>query len=79
MASCLSSSAVVLKDGLSVSLEALQLAWRLEDAGVVLVLGENDRLRAGPPAKLSEPDRAPIRAHRDELMAVVRYSCGVAG
>ena len=67
------SDVVVLKGGLAVPLEVLQLAWRLEDAGVVMELGTEGSLRAGPGEKLSETDRAAIRQHKPALLALVQY------
>jgi hypothetical protein len=63
---------VTLTDGQAVSLQALQVGWTLEARGVSLRIDE-DRLAVGPRELLTDADRAAIRAHRDELLALVRY------
>jgi TubC N-terminal docking domain len=63
---------VILKGGLSVSLDALRLGWRLEERGVTL-RPDGDGLAVGPRGLLSDEDRGQIRTHRDELLALVRY------
>jgi hypothetical protein len=63
---------VVLKSGLSVPVDALTLLWRLEDRGLSL-RPDGDALVVSPREHLTDDDRAAIRQHRDELLALVRY------
>jgi hypothetical protein len=64
---------VVLKGGLTVSLEALQLAWALEDRGATLAVDGEDLVVDGPPGFLTEDDRAAIRRWRGHLKAIATY------
>jgi hypothetical protein len=64
---------ITLKGGLVTSIEVLRLLWALEDRGFHLQ-PEGDRLRVQPSQALSPEDVAAIREHRDELLALVRYS-----
>ena len=66
------SDVVVLRGGLSVPLEALQLAWRLEDSGCHFRWDGNDLL-VGPRASLTADDRAAIQRWSADLKAVIRY------
>jgi hypothetical protein len=67
------SETVVLRGGLSVSLPALQLLWALEDRRLTIRLDDDGGLLVGPRTRLTNADRAAIRQHRDELVALVRY------
>jgi hypothetical protein len=63
---------VVLRGGSSVFLPAVQLAWRLENKGCVLVL-EDDALVVRPKRLLTVQDREDIRQWLDELKRIARY------
>ena len=66
------SEPVVLSGGRAVSLAALRLLWSLEARGLV-VEREGAQLAVGPREALKAEDRQQIRAHRDELLALVDY------
>jgi hypothetical protein len=68
------SDFVTLIDGPVVPLAALRLAWSLEDRGLTLRLDKAGGLLVGPGVQLTAEDRALIHAHRDELIALVRYT-----
>ncbi len=64
---------VTMQPGLVVSVPALQLLWRLEDAGMVVkVDDQTGRLLVGPTARLTIDDDLAIRAHRNELIELVK-------
>ena len=64
---------VTMKSGLLVSVPALQLLWRLEDTGMVVKIdAQTGRLLVGPTARLTTADDRAIRAHRQELIALVK-------
>lgn len=65
------SETVCLRGGFVASLEALRLLWRLEEAGFQVRL-DGPALVVSPGSKLTSVDRVTIRAHRDELVALVR-------
>jgi hypothetical protein len=66
---------VTLRGGLAVSMPALQFAWSLENRGCYLRLAADGvGLLVGPRAYLSDEDRAAIRLHRDDLLALIRYT-----
>ena len=63
---------VGVRAALTVSLAALQVGWALEDRGFRLrPLG--DKLQVQPHQRLTADDVAAIKAHRDELLALVKY------
>jgi len=64
---------VVLKGGLTVPLEALQLAWALEHRGATLAVDGEDLVVEGPQGLLTEDDRAAIRRWRGHLKAIASY------
>ncbi|MBI2834770.1 MAG: hypothetical protein HYX76_10145 [Acidobacteria bacterium] len=67
---------VTLRNGFTVLLPALQLAWRLEDRGCFLrVADDGVGLLVGPRRLVTDIDRQCIRVYRDELIALVRYEC----
>jgi hypothetical protein len=66
------SDFVVLTDGPTVPLAALQLAWQLEDKGCTMRI-DGDVLVVGPRDRLTEDDRAAIRHWRDHLRAIAAY------
>ena len=70
MATC--SEHVVLRGGHVASLDALRLGWNLESRGFRLE-PVGDKLRVAPHTELTPQDVAAIRAHRDELLALVKY------
>ena len=64
---------VTMKSGLVVSVPALQLLWRLEEAGMVVkVDAAGRRLLVGPTARLTTADTTAIQTHRDELLELVK-------
>lgn len=64
---------VTMQPGLVVSVPALQLLWRLEDAGMVVRIDDQTgRLLVGPTARLTTDDDRAIRVHRDELIELVK-------
>jgi hypothetical protein len=64
---------VTLKSGLIVSLEALRLAWALEDRGARFSVDGEDLVVDGPPDFLTDIDRAAIRRWKRHLMAITQY------
>jgi hypothetical protein len=64
---------VVLKGGLTLPLEALRLAWALEDRGATFAVDGEDLVVEGPPGFLTEGDRVAIRRWRVHLKAIARY------
>jgi hypothetical protein len=64
---------VVLKGGLTIPLEALQLAWALEDRSATFAVDGDDLVVDGPPGLLTEDDRAAIRRWRVHLKAIATY------
>ena len=70
---------VTMASGLVVTVPALELLWRLEDAGMIVKLDVQDgRLLVGPTARLTAADIAAIRDHRDELIELVKMCDGEA-
>jgi hypothetical protein len=65
---------VVLRNGPSVPLSTLRLLWNLEARGFALTPLPNGRLRVTPNSRLTAQDDDAIRRHRDELLALVKYS-----
>jgi hypothetical protein len=66
---------ITLKSGLAVSFDSLQVLWALESRGLEVTLEAGGLVLAvGPRALITEDDREKIRAHRDELLALVTYS-----
>jgi hypothetical protein len=63
---------VTLTPGLTVSLDALKLLWDLEARNCIIRL-DGGQLLIGPRTILTDGDRAGIRQHRDELIALVRH------
>ncbi len=64
---------VMLKGGVLVSLDALRLLWDFEDRGCIVRRDEDGSLVVGPRRLITDADRDRIRAHRDELLHLVRY------
>jgi hypothetical protein len=69
----LATTFVVLKGGLTVPLEALQLAWALEDRGATFAVDGDDLVIDGPRGFLTEDDRVAIRRWREHLKAIASY------
>ncbi len=65
------SEMVTLKGGLTVSLDALRIGWSLEQRGFRLE-PVGGRLRVAPHDALTPDDVVAIKAHRDELLALVQ-------
>ena len=70
-----SEELVVLTPGVSVTREALALLWSLEDRGLTIEIDDEDLL-VGPSEELSASDRDAVRAHKGEIMSLVRM-CAV--
>ena len=64
---------VVLKGGLTVPLEALQLAWALEDRGATFAVDGEDLIVEGPRGVLTMENRIAIRRWREHLKAIASY------
>jgi hypothetical protein len=64
---------VTLKGGLVVPLEALRLAWSLEDRGATFSVEGEDFLVDGPADLLTETDQAGIRRWKQHLIAIASY------
>lgn len=64
---------VLLKGGLAVPLDALQLAWSLEDRGATFTVDGGDLVVEGPPGFLTDIDRVGIQRWRDHLKAIASY------
>jgi hypothetical protein len=64
---------VVLKGGLTVPLEALQLAWALEGRGATFAVDGEDLIVEGPRSFLTDEDRAAIRRWQGHLKAIASY------
>ncbi|MDZ5457891.1 hypothetical protein [Azohydromonas lata] len=52
-------------------MHATELLRGLHRAGFVLALGHEDKLLVTPASRLTEMDRAEIRAHRDDLVRLL--------
>jgi hypothetical protein len=63
---------VVLRGGVPVEVEALRLAWNLEERGFRFEQVGAD-LCVRPGSALTEADVALIRAHKSALLAIVAY------
>ena len=64
---------VVLKGGLTVPLEVLQLAWAFEDRGATLAVDGEDLVVEGPSGLLTNEDRIAICRWRRHLRAIASY------
>jgi hypothetical protein len=64
---------VVLKGGLTVPLEALQLAWSLEARGATVGVDGIDLIVEGPRGLLTDADHVAIRRWKRQLMAIAAY------
>lgn len=69
-----SSELVHLRGGLTVSAPALRFLWQLEHDGFDIACTDDGRLRVTPPSRLTPALTTEIRRHRDELIALVRYT-----
>ena len=63
---------VVLKGGVTASLDALRLGWDLETRGFIL-RPDGDRLQVSPPERLTREDAVAIRKWKAELINLARY------
>lgn len=63
---------VTLRGGLTLPLAALRLAWALEERGLHMGV-DGDMLTIGPPALLTDDDRALIRRWKPHLLAIITY------
>jgi len=66
------SETVTLTPGLTVTLDALRLGWNLEARGFTLQPAPDGRLQVQPHQRLTPEDVTAIRAHRDELLVLVK-------
>jgi hypothetical protein len=64
---------VVLKGGLTVSLDALRLLWGFEDRGCIVRTLDGSTLQVGPRHLISDEERERIRQYKPELLALVNY------
>ena len=64
---------VVLKGGLTLPLEALKLAWALEDRGATFAVDGEDLVVDGPSGLLTDADQVAIRRWKLHLMAMATY------
>lgn len=69
----IASSFVILKGGGTVALEALQLAWALEDRGATFAVEGDDLVIESPRGLLTEDDCAAIRRWRLQLKTIATY------
>jgi hypothetical protein len=67
------SDVVVLSGGVSVTRQALQLAWELEHRGCTLLAAAGDVLRIRPGAVLTAADRDAIVRFKADLIRLARY------
>lgn len=65
---------VTLKGGLTLPVEALRLAWSLEDRGFTMALDESQQFQITPTATLTNADRAGIARWRRHLSAILCYT-----
>ena len=63
----------MLKGGLTLPLEALRLAWALEDRGATFAVDGEDLVVDGPPGLLTDADQVAIRRWKRHLMAIATY------
>ena len=69
---------IELNGGLLVQVEALELALRLEDAGITLT-AKDGVLVAAPASALTPAQIAAIRHHKYQLLALAAYDADTAG
>ncbi len=67
---------VVLRPGVSVTQAAIQLLWELEDRDLT-VRRDGPELLVGPRNQLTRADLAAIKAHRGELLSLLRVCSDV--
>ena len=68
----IASEVLTLANGPTVSLAALRLLWAFEDRGCTVKQDAGDLL-VGPRGLVTDDEREQIRAHRQELLALVTY------
>ncbi len=71
--SLLTRQFVTLRNGPTLPLAVIQLAWSLEDRGFELTLTPNGDLRVTPTAALTESDQIAIARWRQHLRALAEY------
>ena len=69
----LATALVVLKGGPTVPLEALRLAWALEDRSATFAVDGDDLVVEAAQEFLTEDDRVAIRRWRLRLKAIATY------
>ena len=69
----MSSEVLVLRDGLTLPLTAVEFALALERRGLHLHADAGDLLFAGPRERLTAEDREGLRRWKAPLLALVRY------
>jgi hypothetical protein len=75
----LATAFVVLKGGLTMPLEALRLAWALEDRGATFAVDGDDLVVEAAPEFLTEDDRVAITTWRVHLKAIATYQAPETG
>ena len=71
------SDFVTLRGGLTLPLDALRLAWALEERGLHMGVLD-DLLTVGPRELLTDADRDLIRRWKPHLLAIVSYTADAA-
>ena len=64
---------ITLKHGFMVSLDALRVAWHLEEAGFDMQVVEQDVFEVQPANRLTPEDAAAVEQHQAELIALSEY------
>lgn len=64
---------VTLRAGFVVALDALRLAWDLEQRGFHVRLADDGGLIVSPRSRIGTDDDAAIRQHKAELIALASY------
>ena len=67
---------VTLRGGRVASLAALRILWGLQSRGFIIEPA-GDKLRVHPARALTPDELAEVRAHRNDLLALVDYCEGV--
>jgi hypothetical protein len=73
MCASASEAFVTLRGGLIVPVDALKLAWSLEDRGGIFLVENDELIIDGPAGLLTDRDRAAIRRWRNHLKAIATY------
>jgi hypothetical protein len=68
-----SDGVITLKGGLTVPIDALRLAWDLEERGFSLTRVDGDTLSVQPYERLTRDDYQRIRRWKPQLLCVIDY------